>query len=273
MFFAHGQELAVDPGRAKSQAYRLPIHRQWYKASLGHNVVLVDGKGQGEADGKLISFAANDSYAGVVAEAGPAFDAVTHRRMLILTPSYLLVVDELEAADGKEHDFQWVYHNRGKSVECALPVAEATLPKTPGMEYLQDIRAMRTDKARSNRVSFAGEGVTTHGTVAAEEGDTIFTATGPFRSVDDRVPLVIVCRRGRTATFVTAIEPVTGSRKASISAVEGPSTSTLGLGVNVTHGRTDDTVVFDPGLKKGVFRVFTGEAGSPLVESVLDSRR
>ena len=41
--FCHGRELGVDPGRARSQAYRLPIHTGWYKATVGHNAVLVDG--------------------------------------------------------------------------------------------------------------------------------------------------------------------------------------------------------------------------------------
>jgi len=52
VFFGFGRELAVDPGRARSQAYRLPIHRNWYKATIAHNAVLVDGKSQKHCPGR-----------------------------------------------------------------------------------------------------------------------------------------------------------------------------------------------------------------------------
>ena len=38
VFYGYGKELAVDPGRARSQAYRLPIHRNWYKATIGQRI-------------------------------------------------------------------------------------------------------------------------------------------------------------------------------------------------------------------------------------------
>ncbi len=57
VFYGRGEELGYDPGRARSQAYRLPIHRNWYKATLGHNCVLVDRKPQRPATGRLVSFA------------------------------------------------------------------------------------------------------------------------------------------------------------------------------------------------------------------------
>ena len=36
VWFGKGRELGVDPGRARSQAYRLRIHREWYRATLSH---------------------------------------------------------------------------------------------------------------------------------------------------------------------------------------------------------------------------------------------
>src|SRR5664280_1775054 len=65
VLFGFGEELGVDPGRSSSQAYRLPIHTQWYKASTGHNVVLVDGSSQQEAEGKCLAYKSSDSYTAV----------------------------------------------------------------------------------------------------------------------------------------------------------------------------------------------------------------
>ena len=56
VWYARGRERGVDPGRAASQAYRLPIHTQWYRATLAHNTVVVDGKSQEGAAGRLLAF-------------------------------------------------------------------------------------------------------------------------------------------------------------------------------------------------------------------------
>ena len=108
--------MGVDPGRAKSQAYRLPIHTRWYKATLGHNAVLVDGQSQKPATGKLESFAANGPYSAVVARCDEAYPGVHHRRLLCLTPGYLLIFDDLAAETPRR--FDWVYHNRGPEPRC-----------------------------------------------------------------------------------------------------------------------------------------------------------
>ncbi|MGC8639451.1 MAG: heparinase II/III domain-containing protein, partial [Isosphaeraceae bacterium] len=111
VLFGYGRELGVDPGRAKSQAYRLPIHTRWYKATLGHNAMLVDGRSQKPAAGKLECFATSGPYTAVVARCDEAYPGVRHRRLLCLTPDYLLVFDDLAAETSRR--FDWVYHNRG----------------------------------------------------------------------------------------------------------------------------------------------------------------
>jgi len=67
VLFGFGKELGVDPGRAASQAYRLPIHTNWYKATISHNAVLVDGRSQKPAAGKLEFFDRKDGYTAVAA--------------------------------------------------------------------------------------------------------------------------------------------------------------------------------------------------------------
>jgi oligo-alginate lyase len=217
VFFGYGQEFGVDPGRKASQAYRLPIHRDWYKATTGHNAVLVDGAGQKEADGKLLAYGANGSYAAVAADAGPAFANVAHKRLLVLTPSYLVVIDELTAKDGKEHTFDWLYHNVAKAPTCDLPAGKAELGATAGYTYLKDVKACAPDGNSSVRVVFPGEKASLHLTMQAEKGDAVFTATGPFQSVEDRAAVTIVRRRGRSALFAAVLEPVPAGGKPALT--------------------------------------------------------
>ncbi len=48
--------------------------------------------------------------------------------------------------------------------------------------------------------------------MAGLPGDLVFTATGPFRSVEDRVPMVVVRRNGSLVRFMAGIEPVSAGR-------------------------------------------------------------
>lgn len=174
VFFGFGRELGVDPGRAKSQAYRLPIHANWYRATVGHNAVVVDGKSQNAAAGRATLFAANDRFVAARAECDGAYPGVKHARLLLLTPEYLLVFDDL-AADA-DRRFDWVYHNRGRVAE------------TPA-------------------IRFEGE-VTTHLTLDDQPGTRVVVGDGPGESIADRVPMVTVTRIGKAARFAAVLEPV-----------------------------------------------------------------
>lgn len=246
VFFGYGQELGVDPGRAASQAYRLPIHREWYKATTGHNAVLVDGKSQKEAGGELIAYSANESYAAIAADAGPAFDSIAHKRFILLGPSYLLVVDQLNSSDGKEHTFDWLYHNKGNSVSCDLTSAEAIPGELPsGYSYLKDVKAFKVDGSKPEVILFSNDQVSTHVTMLSDPADIVFTATGPLSSIVDRAPVMIVRRKGNSVNFISIIEPVPSGQIADIRSVELIAGNPLSVQISGTEGV--DIVNFEKG--------------------------
>lgn len=234
VFFGHGEELGVDPGRAASQAYRLPIHRNWYKATISHNTVLVDKQSQRPATGRLELFAANDEYAAVAASCDAAYPGVRHKRLLVMTPSYLLVLDQL--ASDKPRRFEWLYHNRGTAIECDAAVEPGKAPeKFTGMEYIQNIRLGGTDGPI--RAIFPGKAVATHLTLAAAPKTEVLVGDGPCASVLDRVPLIVATRQGAEATFVAVLEPVAAGRKPAVSGLEVAGTT-----IAVRMGDSADTI-------------------------------
>jgi hypothetical protein len=258
VFFGHGEELAVDPGRAASQAYRLPIHRDWYKATAGHNAILVDGKGQNAANGKLLSFTEGKDFVAVAADAGKAYkdkekDAdkdeegdkvrVTHKRLLVLTDTYLLVVDELESQDGKEHVFDWVYHNKGTGVKCELRVGKGSLGDNPSYKYLQDVKAYEA-VGGNGRVTISGDKVDTYVVTHLEPEDQVFTANGPLKSVEDRTPAMVLRRKGKSVKFANVIHPVRKGEAATVWEV-------MSRGNEVSIGRQGDTAKPPAGLQTG----------------------
>ncbi len=214
VFYACGKELGVDPGRARSQAYRLPIHREWYKASLAHNTVIVDGKSQSPASGRLLKFNSAPSRTLVVAQCDGAYDGVVHTRLLLQTADYLLVFDDLKA--DAEHRFDWFYHNRGKLADAGVakqPGTKAT-PEIKGMQCIENARRGATDDVV--RVVFDTDGVTNAMTLNAAPNTEVLVGDGVGASVLDRVPLVRVTRRGKTTRFAAVFEPVSGDASARV---------------------------------------------------------
>jgi hypothetical protein len=221
VFFGYGKELGVDPGRAASQAYRLPIHNAWYKATTGHNAVLVDGIGQKAATGELISFASSELYSVVSADAGPAFDNVKHRRLLLLGPTYLLVSDRLVSTDGKEHTFDWLYHDAGNRFECNMPIVKAEPGRNPdGYAYIQDIQAFKSGIDKRFSIIFRQDSIINKLMMISEPGDVFFAATGPFSSIAHRAGALIARRKGINVNFITILEPVSNNNDADVKNIE-----------------------------------------------------
>lgn len=242
VLFGFGKELGVDPGRAASQAYRLPIHRDWYKATLGHNAVLVDAASQKPAEGNLEFFAATDACTAVVARCDAAYDGVRHRRLLVMTPAYLLVFDDL-AAD-KPRRFDWLYHSKGSAVACPAATADDSLgEKFPGQEYAKNVKAGTTDKPLS--VEFSGADVSTHLVAAAAPATEVRIGDGPGASVLDRVPLAAITRRGAAARFACVLEPVRKGASAAVTAVT-VTDSPQGIRIAITGAAATDTALLAP---------------------------
>jgi len=242
VFFGFEKELGVDPGRDASQAYRLPIHRNWYKATISHNTVIVNKKSQNPAGGKLQFFTANDSYTAILASCDGAYEGVIHKRLFVLTPTYLLVFDDLTG--DKENRFDWIYHNRGLKVTCDAASKTAAIEQDyPGLEYIKNIKQGTTDDVVV--VEFQGDTVTTHLTIAGQTGTGVLIGDGPAGSVLERVPCTMVTRYGRHVRFAGLLEPVEPGNKPTVTDIsfsDEHGTATI----TVVRGKNIDTITLSP---------------------------
>ncbi len=260
VFYGWGEELAVGPGRARSQAYRLPVHTLWYKATISHNTVLVDGASQQAAEGRLLFFEAGALAVAAEAACDSAYSGVEHRRLLVLFEDYLLVVDDLNAG-GQHRCFDWMYHNRAESVHCDGLSAGDLSGRLEGGEYIANTRFLKTDSPP--RVSFQNERITTHVNVDPQ-GSTIWTGDGPGESVSDRVPLMVVTREGSSARFAAAVEPV---RAGAAARVRGVSMDETGTGIVINVERTDGSDV----VRRSADAIEVRRDGAVLIAGKLDN--
>lgn len=221
VLFGFDEELAVDRGRASSQAYRLPIHRAWYKSTISHNTVLVDGKDQKPSPGELLFHQANAEYAAIVTRNNEAYPGVEHRRMLFLTPDYLLVFDDLQA--DKPRQFDWFYHNRGDRTTTPVRLSPANLDgRGPGFAYIEDAAAAPLPGAIA--ATFPGKKVNVQFLAAPGSGTTLTTGHGPGTSIAERVSLLFLSRKSAQEKFAVIIEPVPVKGKAKVSSVSWEET-------------------------------------------------
>ena len=242
VFYGHGQELGYDPGRAASQAYRLPIHTKWYKASLSHNTVLADGKSQKGVAGNLELFAANQKCAAAIATCNAAYPGVNHKRLLVMTETYLLVLDRLTA--DKPTRFDWLYHNEGSKILTDLPTQPANIAADfTGAEYIQNIR--RAESNKPVRLKFIDERASTHLTMAPQPGTKITLGDGPGSSVNHRVPMTIITRSGTDVTFVATLEPLQPAAKPRITNISLDKTAT-DLIITINRPPHTDTIHLTP---------------------------
>ncbi|HEX5052144.1 MAG TPA: heparinase II/III family protein [Planctomycetota bacterium] len=236
VWHAFASERGVDPGRARSQAYRLPIHAGWYRATLAHDTVVVDGHSQRESGGELLAFESSPGFSAVAARTSKAWRGVEHSRCLLLTDDCLVVLDHL-SGDG-EHTFDWLYHDRGPAAHCA---AAASAPGealgVDGEQYVHWLGAGSSEE--QIEVAFTGGPVSTALRVAAGGPTTIRLGTGPVQSVDDRVPFVLLRRRGARATFAAVLQAATRGHEVDLTGVRC-ETDPLGTTVAVERGATVD---------------------------------
>jgi hypothetical protein len=94
-----GTTFGLDPG---SINYGAPLHGEWYRTTIAHNTVCVDGALQGNADGELIRWK-DDGGAGTSfgAAANRVYDGVSLSRSLELDRAEM--VDTFMCKSASEH--------------------------------------------------------------------------------------------------------------------------------------------------------------------------
>lgn len=89
------------------------------------------------------------------------------------------------------------------------------------------------------RARFNDAGLVTHVTINALEGTEVLTGDGPFRSVQDRVSLIRVTRRGPAASFAAVLEPVIAGQTPAVTEVTMASGKDgYDIGIVLTDGKS-----------------------------------
>ena len=243
--YARGVPAAADLG---SQGYGIHLHRRWYRQTVSHNTVLVSGRAQPPATGKLLHFAAPDaggavgpsarsealasrigarpaapeeppwSRAVVMADASTAwsgasagvYDGVTMRRSIAWRAPYF--VDCFHIYCPARRRIDWLLHVHGTLREVHGVALQdrraATVPRGPGWKYIEQRRSARAHGAVS--VTWSLRSGTLQVLLPDEEGTTITVGEAPSNPASERLHSLVRTRYARATTFVALIHPCDG---------------------------------------------------------------
>lgn len=220
VLYGLGMPLAPDAGSIK---YRLPEQEGWFKQTLAHNSLVVDGVSQERAlPGQVSQFVgAGGAQAQMASVANPdLYPGVALTRTLMLNNDYLIDIFSADSADA--HTYDWVYHNIGdfSTDDLDFQPADAPLGETGGYEYLTNLQTATSTSlsAGTSDQNWQGEWAITSNTgvkinVLGEPATTYFTADGPIAArvgdemADSDVPLLIARREMTGTQFVSIIQP------------------------------------------------------------------
>ena len=198
--FAQGKLFGLDPG---SINYGVPLHHEWYRTTIAHNTVAVDGKEQAAVDGELDSW----SEGHLAAHASAAYPGVELRRTLDFDGVALR--DRFECSSTAEHDYDYAFHSPGKfstslaagSREQGARSPASSLPASRSLPYAH---VEKVSEARADGkwwCQWEQGGVRYRLQFQGVPGTVVYTAVAPGRNPADRVPMVIVRRHGTKTVF------------------------------------------------------------------------
>jgi len=208
-----GQVFSPDLGSA---GYGLKIHRDWYRQSLSHNVVVVDMKSQRPSAGELLDFRGGGEVNWISARANDAYPGVQWQRtMFLCNEGYVVIADSLWSE--KEHLYDWAYHGIGKLGLAGVEM-EAIDKKEFGSGNGYDVPT-RVEQGKSSREikavwTLGREKVVTLRIAAPATGlEEVISAVAPGNPLMVEMPMIVQRKRAKTADFWVVIEPVEGTSR------------------------------------------------------------
>ncbi len=232
VLYAHGQERLVDPGRL---SYGNPLHGGWYRQTVAHNTVVVNGASQKRSPGELVAFEDNEDYALVRAVSKKAYDGVILDRTVLLRENAIVDVVQCRAEEAVVFDlplhFQGDLGDLGPTQECA-PLGESN-----GYQYLKElVQCVQPPKAFDVG---CGEERRIH--IEFCDGAETYRALGFGNPPQKLLPVVLRRVRGMEAVFVTAyhiLKPGESSGAAEVLLGEEVSANVAGLMLVLTGDKT-----------------------------------
>ncbi len=195
-------------GEASTNLYGERLYQDYFKRSLAHSTVLLNGQDQRPARGTLLRFDSTDQI--IEVRSDQAYLGATLTRLSHLTPDgHLIDLFLVEGAGSASVDY--VLHGYGQQISTSAPfldAADAGYQANPAYRALRKVKVLDTADDVDIRFSDAFGSHTVR--IAGLPGTHLILAEGPWFQVGTYAPMLIVRRSGARALI-------------GVAAVDGPS--------------------------------------------------
>lgn len=231
--FAQGARLAADLG---TPGYGIGLNDTWYRQTASHSTILLDGRSQPPADGRITRYEERDDFVlteGVVGwESGP-YAGVELRRLIVWRGAYW--IDCFSVVTPAPRQIDWVWLNCG-ALLAAPPAdpAAAALGEGDGYRHFTEVARLRQDGAAdlcwqhdSARLALA---------LPPDDGAR-YIATTPANPATQTLSALVRRRVAANTTFLAVFAPAAIGAAPAIRSVRWDTDpSTRGLSVETTTG-------------------------------------
>ncbi|MBN2047190.1 MAG: heparinase II/III family protein, partial [Anaerolineaceae bacterium] len=207
---AMGMPIAPDAGSIK---YREVEQETWFKQTLAHNTLVVDGKSQAQSGAGLMeTFIGAGQLQMAQISSADVYPGVELRRTLLLNDDYL--IDIFNANSDSAHTYDWVYHGAGTNQLPPIDFQSAygVLGSQNGYQHLAGVQSAAADE-RFSTTWLSAPRRQVEFTMLGEAGTTFYTAKGPIAAdigdviSEEPIPLLIARREASSTQYVSIIDP------------------------------------------------------------------
>lgn len=216
-YYGAGSMLAPDFG---TPLYSHPLYKGWYKQTISHNTVTVDGVSQQASEGKMILFSSQPFFKHLYASANNVYENVTYERGIWMDDEYTLDWFYLKDPE-KSHQYDWTLHGLG-TYQTNLPLKQgSSLGTSGGYEQLKSIQTAPADKEWEGTWTLGENGLRISSIPFSTSQVSIAQAPGPSNEPEKLTTMLIQRKTEKEARFVTILQPferpgkfkVTGERE------------------------------------------------------------
>jgi len=194
--FGAGVALGLDPG---SINYGVSLHREWYRSTIAHNTVSVDAKEQAPKDGALEDWTTGTEGTSITVAANDAYPGVALRRTVTMRNDGS-IEDRFACSSEESHMYDWAFHVPG-ALTSSLDLAPrgGTLGDTNGYQHITRLATATADGPFWVRWRVGGATLTLE--VRGVPATEVITGEAPGRNPAEKVPLLLLRRRGAATVF------------------------------------------------------------------------
>lgn len=240
----YGQNSILAPDFG-TPSYGNFLYRDWYKQTISHNTITVDGKSQAEVQGELKRFIDLPNFKMMTGTADKAYSGVSYERTVWVDEEY--IIDWFDVADPiQPHQYDWTLHGLGSfATNQPLVNREEKLGSIDGYQHILNPKSSGLIESWEGAWNQIQSSLYVISLPFGEREMVVADASGPSIKPNNKIPMVLQRKSGKEARFVTVLQPFTQEAKKVKAVKEGEN------GVRVDTPEHSDHFYYNPKAEIG----------------------